>query len=1251
MSQLRLLLLGPPQVWAGHLPLTFATRKALALLVYLATESDPQPRDKLLALLWPDSAARQGRGVLRTTLAYLRRAFDASAINSAAYVLVQADTVAFNFEADFDLDLNSVLTATRSSELALLEQAARSYRGDFLEGFSLPDAPAFDEWASLQREYWHRHMNGLLDRLSQLQAEARQFETGIATAARWVAHDPINETAHRRLMQLHALSGDRTAALQAYAACQTILKVELGIDTSAETKTLAEQIRRDSMPRRQGHKATKDQAITPSARHSLTPFVGRSAEHAHLTTIYQAVCQGRTQVVIIKGEAGIGKTRLASEFLNWLTFQGADVLRGRAFEAGGRLAYQPLVEAVRTRIEQENAPDDLLSDVWLAEMSRLLPELRERYPDLPPPTADETLAQARLLEALARLGQALAARRPAVLFIDDIQWGDTASLDVLSYLSHTWAERGVAVLLLLSLRAEVLLTNPALGEWLSNLARDAPVTELALGPLSGVETQQLVEALQGSQGSLSPAAFADWLFTETAGQPFYIAETIKILLERGVIQSHADPQGRWLIDFAGGMPSAEAKNPAAAPLIPPGVRQVILARLHQLTLNAGALLTAAAVMGRQCSFERLCQVANLPENESLSALDELLAGRLLLEAGQVARPYIIAHDKIRDVVYAEAGDARRRVYHRRAFEALQAKSAPPAELAYHALAAQLAEPAFHYSLTAGDEAMRLFAVRDAVVHYEEALALVTGDRRVRSLPAHRGPAALGPTTEAALISNPKSRIPNLHHLYLQLGRAYELTNQWNQARAIYQAMLTVAQESSTPEMECTALNRLATLAAQVAYDMETAMEFLQQALRVAESCGDKEVLAETEWNLAQLSAYTWQMEASLAHAQRALVLAQQMNLPELTGRSLTVLGFAENGVARWEEGEAHYEEARLLYHTLGNRALEAESLCGVVRARINLGQSQAAVEPARAAHALNLETGNEWGQAVSAFHLGMTLLECGEYSEALAVTRTGVEVARTIYGFAPLPILNLTVLGQIYRAMLALDAAQAAHQEALAISEDRPYQPLLRMTAAELCADCVLAGDWAAAERYARQSLDATHHSLLHGGLWHWSITEALLHGGDMPEAQAEVARFGQYYGHSRRYRIPYLRCLAVLDLTRQPPLLLEEGEPVISPLPLREGLGVRSAIAHLEEALALAEAMSLPGEQWPILAKLAELYQVLEDEGQVRAARMRAVEIKQALAAKIDDPSLRVEFLAANLDGRLRADDGLSSRSGDVSL
>ena len=1240
MSQLRLSLLGPPQVWADNTPLTFATRKALALLIYLVVEGGSQPRDKLLALLWPDSAPKRGRGVLRTTLAYLRRALDASpTLNSAAWLMVEADTLAFDFKADYDLDLHQVEIAlaatpvlptlsvgtqagstTRSGQPALLEQVATLYRGDFLAGFSLSDAPVFDEWASVQREIWHRQMSAVFDRLAQWQADERQFEAGIATAARWVAHDPLDETAHRRLMQLHALKGDRTAALQAYAACQTTLRVELGIQPSAETSILAERIRNTKVTGRSSDKAISHPR-PPASRSSfpVVPFVGRSAEYAQLAATYQNVCQGQTRVVLIEGEAGIGKTRLAAEFLNWLIFHGADVLRGRAFEAGGRLAYQPIIEMIRERIEQENAPDDLLSDIWLAELSRLLPELAERYPDLPPPTADETLAQARLLEALARLGQALAARRPVIWFIDDVQWADVTSLDVLSYLSRVWVERGVPALLLLSIRAEALIVTPTLNEWFATLARAAPLIRLNLGPLTAAEIRQLVEALQGTGGvgeaarrqTLSTAQFADWLFAETAGQPFYISETLKMLQEQRTLQAQTDPEGRWRIDLAGNLPPLPAKGQAAVPLIPSGVRQIILARLNRLTLDATALLTAAAVIGRPCSFERLSQVADLAENESLLALDELLRGRLLLETHQTTRPYTLAHDKIRDVVYTEAGAARRQVYHRRAFERLEAIAASPAELAHHALAAQLIEPTFRYSLAAGDEAMRLFAVRDAVTYYEQAQVLVSEKEEIQNPPEAR---------RAKSTEGTQSEIQHLYHLYLQLGRAYELTNAWDKARTTYETMLALAQEAHAPAMEGVALNRLATLAVHdSAYDLAGAAALLHQALAVAESSDDQVGVAETEWNLAQLGIHQLDLEAALRHGQRALTLARTLDLPELTARSLNILAFAEMGVSQWLESEAHAEEGRALYQTLGNRAMQADCLGYVTMSRVNCGRSQEGITSGQSAWAISLEIENGWGQANNAFQLALALLESGAYEEALGLTQRGLAMARELGVFAPLQILNLIVLGNTYRAMLALEAARTTHLEALALSNTMPSSLFTKVVAAELCADCALAGLWSEAYSYARQALAAPFNSFLHGGLSHWYEIEALVRVGDWELAQAEVNQFGQRFAANRRYHIPYLRSLAVLNLTPQSPLLKGKGEK------MRKR---RSAITHLEEALALAEEMELPGEQWSILAHLSKLYQANGVEAKAREAMIQAAEIVETLAAKIGDEDLRVGFL-----------------------
>ena len=139
---------------------------------------------------------------------------------------------------------------------------------------------------------------------------------------------------------------------------------------------------------------------------------------------------------------GIGKTHLATAFLRWATTQGATLLQGRAFEMGGRLPYQPLVHALSRRLEAEPAPEALLGATWLTELSRMLPELRERYPHLPVALGDETTARIRLFEAMTRLLQALGERSPVVLFLDDVQWTDAASLDLLHYAGQRWSESG-----------------------------------------------------------------------------------------------------------------------------------------------------------------------------------------------------------------------------------------------------------------------------------------------------------------------------------------------------------------------------------------------------------------------------------------------------------------------------------------------------------------------------------------------------------------------------------------------------------------------------------------------------------------------------------------------------------------------------------------------------------------------------------------------------------------------------------------
>lgn len=813
MGNLCFTLLGPPEVRHDDQVLMFSTRKELALLIYLAVEGRIHSRKTLSEQFWPEGDARHGRAALRISLLHLRQVLGEDAgDDSGPHLLIQRDTLGLNFTSALKLDLHPLLeawtlahAATRTTLtmtadahhtlLAQLQRATSLPHGEFLEGFSLRDAPAFDDWVRFQREYWYLRTGEIFDRLSHLQFEAGELEAAIETVDRWLVLAPLQEDAYRRLMRLHFATGDRVAALRAYDTCRAKLASGIQTEPTLETVALASRMRAVAPPRR---KEVLPPTVAPSPATLLdSPLLGRTAELSILIKLYHAARRGQTQVAMLEGELGIGKTRLATAFLAWAEVEGADVLQGQAFEAGGQLPYRPVIEALRPRIERENAPDDLLSDLWLAELTRLLPELCDRYPDLPAPAGDKSVARIRLFEAVAHLGRVLAARTPLVLFIDDVQWADAASLDVLHYIARRLAESKSPVLLLLTLRVEEREMLPGLAEWRTALERAVPLTRLQIGPLTSEDVLRLLQIVGGKDGRRAAdlERFGQWLFAETEGQPFYLMETLKVLLERGVLASRPNEDGGWTIDFS----TAMEHETVVRGFFPPSVREVICDRLDRLTPNASALLVAGAVLGQETTFERLCQVADLAEQEGLLALDEVLRSHLLQESeregggrGYMAYGrYVFAQAKTRAVVYAEAGEARRTIFHRRALQTLQTATTPAAVLAYHALAAGLAEPAFHWNLAAGDEAMRMVAVRNAIAFYEQARRLLAEQSLETMLPA-----------------------PEIEHLYTYLGRTYELNTEWEKARSAYTSLLAYAQDACDPIMETTAINHLATVASQ-----------------------------------------------------------------------------------------------------------------------------------------------------------------------------------------------------------------------------------------------------------------------------------------------------------------------------------------------------------------------------------------------------------------------------------------------------
>ena len=472
-----------------------------------------------------------------------------------------------------------------------------------------------------------------------------------------------------------------------YTCCQPMR--ELSAKPSRKFVALAEALRNASPPCA-AHSGAG--SCTTTARPLLNlPFVGRGGQVSRLITLYEQASTGHPQVVLLEGEAGIGKTRLAAAFLDLARAQGANVLKGRTFQTSQRLSYQPLLEALRTRLAQEHDLRRLMSDPWLAELSRLLPDLRERYPDLPPLTINGALASSRLFEVLARLSQALASQAPLLMFVDDIQWTDAATLDMVQYLTRYWTEHRTPALLLLGMRTETRDMEPEMSEWLAYLKRDMHLTRLVLGTLTEEDTLRIVRllpvvdearpSLQGENAPFQPSSqyvqapgsginperFGAWLFAETNGQPFYLRALLQMLLERGVLVPRLSVGSGWVFEP---QPSILEATPPDG-LLPSEVRELIQRRLARLSSPARNLLAAGAVLGHDFTFEELCQVARLAPQDGLTALDEALQSLLLRESshrreGRRGVAYHFSDDKIREVVYAAAGDARRRVFQSRA---------------------------------------------------------------------------------------------------------------------------------------------------------------------------------------------------------------------------------------------------------------------------------------------------------------------------------------------------------------------------------------------------------------------------------------------------------------------------------------------------------------------------------------------------------------------------------------------------------
>jgi DNA-binding SARP family transcriptional activator len=671
-----------------------------------------------------------------------------------------------------------------SNLLEEFDRVVALYKGDYL-----PE-DLYEDWSQRIRDRLRRLHSWLLENAAELALGNGQGMRAVEYYQALLERNSADEQTHRQLMLTYARMGRRDEARAQYLLLRKAMREELRANPLPETNELFRRIQtgqvaldltetlRGSSPllpvasnRQEASVHTHtggqepEESATAGARSISTTFaalpeqdpssqidpdrilkaelVGREEEIARMQRAFHQARKGQRRVIFICGEPGIGKTRLSREFTQWgEVTQQATVLWGYCYEMSGLLPYQPITDAIGAHV-RTCSPEKLRRSLanTAVDLAKIVPEVRLKLPDLPQsePLGQE-IERRNLYNAVAHYFNALAAEGPLMLILDDLQWADAATMQLLNFLSlqssasnppdgrNPSSKSNVSPLYLMLYRAgEVHETHPLRG-LIAALVRGNIGEELRLQRLNEEQVQKLL--INMARHYVQPA-FASEIYRQTEGNPFYIGEVIRSLILEGKLKWTGE---HW---------QATVKPDELE--IPQSVRLVIERRLVHLSPECRATLALAAVLGRQFSSALLCQASNFSEEVVAEHIDFAVQAQILTSLYEPGRSKLslpdygqdvdlsFSHDKIREVLYQWLNPLRRRALHRQVGQAIEGRYAQHltpyfSTLAYHYQLAEELARAVDYLLKATHQATRVYAFSDAATYLRTALDLLIGDK-------------------------------------------------------------------------------------------------------------------------------------------------------------------------------------------------------------------------------------------------------------------------------------------------------------------------------------------------------------------------------------------------------------------------------------------------------------------------------------------------------------------------------------------